>query len=428
MSRNIPLFIAFRVFFNARFYYPVLGVLFLDLGLSLEQYATLNVIWAATILLVEIPSGALADVIGRRWMVSLAGLLMVAEMALFAFAPIGPWLFPLLILNRIISGTAEACASGADEALAYDSLPKEGRDERWRCVLVNLMRWSSGAFFIVMITGALAFDRHFVEAVAGLCGWHIGAGITIRWPVYLTLATSVPAFLCALAMREPPTNQQPRTQHQVREALENILGGARFVFSSPRVRWLMLCAVLFDSLVRLFLTFASNYYRLIGLPEFVNGFLGSLYALLGFLAAVLAQRMISHLKPAMIFTTLGILVFAPLVGLCFATPIWGLWVVIPIGLSMPMMQYFVSSYLNEWTESKLRATVLSFRGVALNIGYALAGIGFVAVASSIRATGIDLSETAVFAKTLLALPIAFALGSLILMLAACGKRKAPIEN
>ena len=428
MSRNIPLFIAFRVFFNARFYYPVLGVLFLDLGLSLEQYATLNVIWAATILLVEIPSGALADVIGRRWMVSLAGLLMVAEMALFAFAPIGPWLFPLLILNRIISGTAEACASGADEALAYDSLPEEGRDERWRCVLVNLMRWSSGAFFIVMITGALAFDRHFVEAVAGLCGWHIGAGITIRWPVYLTLATSVPAFLCALAMREPPTNQQPRTQHQVREALENILGGARFVFSSPRVRWLMLCAVLFDSLVRLFLTFASNYYRLIGLPEFVNGFLGSLYALLGFLAAVLAQRMISHLKPAMIFTTLGILVFAPLVGLCFATPIWGLWVVIPIGLSMPMMQYFVSSYLNEWTESKLRATVLSFRGVALNIGYAFAGIGFVAVASSIRATGIDLSETAVFAKTLLALPIAFALGSLILMLAACGKRKAPIEN
>jgi hypothetical protein len=55
-------------------------------------------------------------------------------------------------------------------------------------------------------------------------------------------------------------------------------------------------------------------------------------------------------------------------------------------------------------------------------------MGFVAVASSIRATGIDLSETAIFAKTLLALPIAFALGSLILIWAACGKRKAPIEN
>jgi len=28
-ARNIPLFIAFRVFFNARWYYPVLAVLFL---------------------------------------------------------------------------------------------------------------------------------------------------------------------------------------------------------------------------------------------------------------------------------------------------------------------------------------------------------------------------------------------------------------
>ena len=107
MSRNIPLFIAFRVFFNARFYYPVLGVLFLDLGLSLEQYAILNVIWAATILLLEIPSGALADVIGRRWMVILAGALMVLEMAVFAFAPVGEWLFPLLVFNRILSGVAQ---------------------------------------------------------------------------------------------------------------------------------------------------------------------------------------------------------------------------------------------------------------------------------------------------------------------------------
>jgi hypothetical protein len=36
MPKVISFFIAFRIFFNARFYYPVLGVLFLDLGLTLE--------------------------------------------------------------------------------------------------------------------------------------------------------------------------------------------------------------------------------------------------------------------------------------------------------------------------------------------------------------------------------------------------------
>ena len=93
LSRNLALFIAFRVLFNARFYYPVLGILFMDLGLTLEQYALLNVIWAATIILLEIPSGALADVIGRKRVVVLSALLMVAEMTVFAFAPRGEWLF-----------------------------------------------------------------------------------------------------------------------------------------------------------------------------------------------------------------------------------------------------------------------------------------------------------------------------------------------
>jgi len=53
--RNIRRFIAFRVLFNARFYYPVFTILFLDFGLTLDQFAILNAVWAATIVLVEVP-------------------------------------------------------------------------------------------------------------------------------------------------------------------------------------------------------------------------------------------------------------------------------------------------------------------------------------------------------------------------------------
>ena len=83
-----------------------------------------------------------------------------------------------------------------------------------------------------------------------------------------------------------------------------------------------------------------------------------------------------------------------------------------------MMSYFVSSYLNQWTDSALRATVLSFRGMALNIGYAAAGIGFASVVSSIRSSGALASEDAIFGKALLSLPIAFALGCMALTLIA----------
>ena len=37
MPRNLPLFIAFRLLFNARFYYPVFAVIQLDYGLTLGQ-------------------------------------------------------------------------------------------------------------------------------------------------------------------------------------------------------------------------------------------------------------------------------------------------------------------------------------------------------------------------------------------------------
>lgn len=416
MSRNIPLFIAFRVFFNARFYYPVLGVLFLDLGLSLEQYALLNTVWAATILLLELPSGALADLIGRKAMVVLAGILMVAEMSVFAFAPPGPWLFPLLVLNRILSGAAEACASGADEALAYDSLQEPGREERWRDVLASLVRWSSGSFFVAMILGALVFDRKFVGGVLAFLHWDALALQTTRWPVYLTLGTSVAALSCALAMRESRATPPSTLTHPIRGALDNIICGARFVFSDSRIRLLLLCAVLFDCLIRLFLTFSSNYYRLIELPEFVNGFVGSGFALLGFVAASLARRLAVKYSAPLVFTLVGVLIFTGLAGLCFATPIWGLWVVIPIGLSMPMMQYFVSNYLNAWTQSELRATVLSFRGVALNLGYGTAGLGFAAVTSAFRHANPELTTDALFGRTLYSLPLAFLLGAALLIL------------
>lgn len=416
MTRNIPLFIAFRVFFNARFYYPVLGVLFLDLGLTLEQYALLNTVWAATILLLEIPSGAVADLFGRKFMVVTAGVLMVAEMAVFAFAPRGPWLFPLLVLNRILSGTAEACASGADEALAYDSLEEEDRESRWRGVLSSLVRWSSASFFVAMILGAVVFDRHLMGPAFSFFHGIPGTMETTRWPVYLTLGTSLAALACALSMKEPARASSSMGQSSIRAALANIVAGARFVFSDGRIRMLLLCAVLFDSTVRLFLTFASNYYRLIELPEFVNGFLGSAYALLGFVAASLARLLASKYKAGTVFTLVGILIFTGLAGLCFAAPVWGLWVVIPIGLAMPMMQYFLSNYLNAWTGSDLRATVLSFRGVAINLGYGLAGIGFAAATSSVRSSHPGLSETALFGKTLFTLPLAFLLGAGVLLL------------
>src|ERR1700722_17121110 len=86
-DRNWRRFVLFRVLFNSRFYYPVLAVFFLDLGLSATQYTLLNFAWALAIVFTDVPAGVLADRIGRKPLVVAATVCMVVEMALLVFAP-----------------------------------------------------------------------------------------------------------------------------------------------------------------------------------------------------------------------------------------------------------------------------------------------------------------------------------------------------
>src|SRR6202043_3353436 len=86
-DRNWRRFVLFRVLFNSRFYYPVLAVLFLDLGLSATQYTLLNFAWAIAIVCTDLPAGALADRIGLRPLVVAGGAPMVIEMVVLSVAP-----------------------------------------------------------------------------------------------------------------------------------------------------------------------------------------------------------------------------------------------------------------------------------------------------------------------------------------------------
>src|ERR1700761_7793405 len=101
-DRNWRRFVLFRVLFNSRFYYPVLAVFFLDLGLSATEYTLLNFAWAISIVCFDLPAGALADRIGPRPMIVAAGVAMVIEMTVLCVAPIngGMALFLFCLLNR----------------------------------------------------------------------------------------------------------------------------------------------------------------------------------------------------------------------------------------------------------------------------------------------------------------------------------------
>lgn len=387
LARNVRLFMLFRILFNARFYYPVFAILFLDLGLSLEEFALANVVWAVAIVLLEVPSGAIADRIGRRNMVLLAAVLMVLEMLLIALVPAGSHalVFGAILLNRMLSGAAEAAASGADEALAYDSLRAMGREGEWPGILASLMRWQSLAFFTTSMIGAAVYDATFLNSVLAWLGAPaaLDGADTVRIPILLTLLLALGAVACALLMREP--RQDDRDQAlTVRETCRQIVSAALWFRATPAAIVLLAGAILYDSAVRLYLTIGSSYYRLIEIPESLYGLIGSAFALLGLVTAPLAKALVARFSAMANLVVPAILILVGLTGTALAIPYWGVLFLAPLGVAFFLTTYFLSNYLNEWTDSDRRATVLSFRGLALNLAYGSLGLAFSALVALIR--------------------------------------------
>lgn len=370
MSRNLPLFIAFRLLFNARFYYPVFAVIQLDYGLTLAQFAILNTIWAIAIVVLEVPSGALADRIGRKRMVVIAAVLMVAEMAVLAFVPLGnnTIVFWAWVVNRILSGAAEAAASGADEALAYDSIPRTEQKTVWPRLLARLMRLSSLAFVIAMLLGAAIYDPGLVNRVLAWFGSDliVEKPDLLRFPVYLTLVNALFAVIVSSLMKEPPLETECGGESSL---WSGILRAGRWILDRPLVCGLILAALVHDSVLRLFTTTASEYYRLIGIPVAWFGVIGAAFSAIGIFAPKFAEWLVKHRSMHSNYLVLSFVALAGLGSVALALPGWGVIFVAFFGLGFSLINFFTSHYLNALVDSRQRATVLSFRGLALNLGF-----------------------------------------------------------
>ena len=381
---NIRRFIAFRILFNARFYYPVFTILFLDFGLTLEQFAILNSAWAASIVLLEVPSGALADTIGRRNLVIASAVIMIVEMLLLCLAPIGemPLVFYLFLANRILSGAAEAAASGADEALAYDTLKDLGREKSWGRVLETQMRFRSIAFIVAMSLGALIYDAERLNQLLGFIGleFEIATETAIRLPLILTLVLGVGALITSIRLEEPESEKAARekareapTGATIRAAFTKTLSTGKWILNTPMALMIILGGFLNDHIARMILTLNSEYYRRIELPEASFGIISAGFGILGVFTPRIGRWLCENRSKSFNYYLLGVMTLIGLYGMTWFFPVWGVAPMLFIYVSIGLTGYLVSSYLNEVTPSDARATALSFKGLSYNLAYG--GIG-----------------------------------------------------
>ena len=116
---NINKIIIIRFCRNFHLYIHAYALLLLARGLTLVQISLIESIVIGTIFVMEVPTGVLADRVGRKWSIFAATVLLMSAEFIFIFARTFEW----YVLVALLTGTGFAFASGAVEALVYDSLP-----------------------------------------------------------------------------------------------------------------------------------------------------------------------------------------------------------------------------------------------------------------------------------------------------------------
>ena len=402
---NVRFYAWFTICYNARAYYPIFAILFLDLGLSREQFLTFNAVWAAAIFLLEVPSGALADTLGRKKLLLAAAFMMILEMALLLFAPInGGWVLILMVVtNRLLSGASEAAASGADQALAYDTLQQKGEEKQWDEVLASVMTLRSAAYFTAMILGALLYDPSVLARFLPALG-ELDKSLTIRLPIILVFLQAITCLLLASRMKEVEIGSPDRPT--LKQAFVTTLLAGKWVFTTPLAIMVVLGGVLADSFTRNFTTLASDYFRFIHLPEWSFGFLGASFAAVSIFTPRIAQKLSAKFSPR---THLSIIIIWSISSLLLLSQAWPYWGIIPSIMTVAVLawtDFLCSRELNQLAHSSQRATILSVKGLIFNLGYGLASLSFAYAVTGFQDFGKNENEA--FQSTLLWQPAALA--------------------
>ncbi|MFD5339030.1 MFS transporter [Streptomyces hawaiiensis] len=216
-------------------------LLFSERGMSLAAVAGLFAAHSLTVAVLELPTGGLSDVLGRRPVLAAAGALNVVALALVG---LGTTAWPLTA-GMVLMGAARALASGTAEAWYVDTVQAcSGPDTELRSGLARGGSATSAALAAGMLLGgALPWLLGLgPDLGARLSEATDGAVLPLSVPLLLGAALRI-AFVAYVltALREPP--RPPATLRSVLHGVPvTVLDGLRLGGRDAMVRRILLCA------------------------------------------------------------------------------------------------------------------------------------------------------------------------------------------
>lgn len=315
---------------------------FLEKGLDQSDIFLLQSIFSLTVVLWEVPSGWVADRIGRARSIQLSAPLAATSMIAYGFSDFF-WQF---VLCEMLLALAHGLISGADQALLIDSLKADGRDDDY---VRSAQRIHSFGF--AGIVAGLPISVALVH--------FIGVSATIVADGVATLL----GFLIVARLVEPPVHETDEL-----DAL-TLKQATKQLFTSQECRWLIALTVILSTSTYIGAWLNAPYYTSIGVPLILFSTLGAGRSLL---KAWLSHRV--HIEHD-IKRSMG--VFAVLAGLPYMLMAtgqpWLAFAVFGHDAVHSLQAAPLAHRYNKFISSRYRAMLNSVVGLLMRLAFAIAG-------------------------------------------------------
>ncbi len=320
------------------FFLPIITLFYFSRGLNTFQIISLEAVLIISVMFFEIPTGIIADRIGRKFCILiLIGFYIIGNIwTIFAFSYIE------FIMIEIIFGMAIAFGSGSIEALVYDSLKDKGIEKQMSRVWGSINSYMLIGTMVAVTIGGYMARSHNPESFVFL--------------LWLYTFGAVIAFFISFFIKEKKHQKEVKKDNAIvlfKESTTHILKNK----SLRRIIYLFMFTIPFTHII-IFLF--QPYFLVADVP---NEFFGVAIALGMILGAFLVkyaykiEEILGMKKTIFIATILPGLIYLAMAF--FIGPLMSfVWYILLSGFSLLRNPLF-SQYQNTHILSHNRATVLS---------------------------------------------------------------------
>ena len=340
-SNNI-LGLYFFVFLHGLMFFAPIWALYLQQELfSLVNVAIVISTQAFAAVIMEVPSGAFADLFGRKRSLLIGtSIAFISTILLYLGGSL-----TVFILYALISAIGWSLVSGTDNALIYDTLKEESKEHHYKKII--------GTYHAIWPTGAV---------VASIIGGHLADLISFEATIIATMIPSSLAFLVALFLVEPKYHKE---EHSV---ITQMLNSTKEAFANRQILLILLFGFIMWGIGESTHLLKSVFFEFKGISLSSFGY---------FFAFVYGFSAIGHYFSDNLSKKIGdkgVLIFSATLEpilVIIATMLSGIYSVIVLvipsiffGLRNPVMGHILN---NQVTSSK-RATILSINNFMQQLG------------------------------------------------------------